>query len=1085
MRVSAKGALSHRSSIGARVQLVNMILLVLVLILIVTTAAIMGRSVAVKASSGLAYFYSVETVDKFNIHVSRDLALVQKVARSKPVTEWFADEFDPEKRKAAYDEMMDFIDLLHGTSFYFVIDKSRNEFNIFYDDSFADFEPFDSVVPDDAINNWYYDLRASENDYSFNIDIDKASQTWQIWINHKVYYGDEVIGIFCTGLNIDHMLRDMFASYDENDAKGYLIDKYGSIMLYSGLGVPVSSEENTIFTQSDDPSFNSFIRSFLNGVDDFFTEGAKPEIITLSKGQYGYASIAPVPNSLWVVVTFFNSSSLFSIATLFPLLLALVLIFLIYMLASTAITRRFVLSPLGKLTVSVSSASSMRSGIYGSQRSDEFGELSRTIRDAMRDVELRDALFRAVNNAITLLLQAEVEEFESALWESMGIMAVAVDADRVRLWKNYEVGGRLHCTQLTEWSEGAEPSQGSSITVETSYDDELPGWQETLARGRCINNIVRDMSSYERARLEPQGILSILIVPVFLRGEFWGFVGFNDCHRERVFSSNEESILRSASLLITNALLRNEMTQDLGRALEDAQVASQAKTNFLSNMSHEIRTPINAIVGMTMIGKSAADMQKKDYSFEKIEVASSHLLGVINDVLDMSKIEANKFELSTVEFDFDKLLQKVLNVNIFRVNEKKQELSVKMDPKIPSRLVGDDLRLAQVITNLLSNAVKFTPEKGSITLEMKFMGEEDGQCAIKVEVTDTGVGISPEQQERLFTSFEQAESSTSRKFGGTGLGLAISKQIVELMNGEIWVTSGLGKGATFGFMVKLGRGVMDTAIPVNVESLNDISILVVDDDEETLEYFIALALRMGIYCDTASSAQEALEALVGERKYDMCFLDWKMPVKDGIELTREIRATGAYEPIIVMISSYDWVSIEKDAVDAGVNGFLPKPIFPSDLVNCINSQVGDRIITQPESAETEQPGLYKGVRILLAEDVEINREIVLSLLEPTELEIDCAENGLEAVEAFSASPESYSMIFMDMQMPEMDGLTATRSIRALDFDKARDIPIVAMTANVFREDVERCLDAGMNDHIGKPIDYSDLMDKLKKYLGNR
>ena len=706
---------------------------------------------------------------------------------------------------------------------------------------------------------------------------------------------------------------------------------------------------------------------------------------------------------------------------------------------------------------------------------------STDINQMIKDIEQRDVLFSSVNKAITLLLQAEVDEFEDALWSSMGIMAKAVDADRMRLWKNHTEDGKLYCNQLYEWSEGAMPQQGTDITLNVPYKENLPGWEEKLSNGECINSLTRNMSKKEQERFLPQDILSILIVPVFLRGEFWGFVGFNDCHRERLFTANEESILRSASLLIANALLRNEMTQELASALEVSRAASRSKSNFLSNMSHEIRTPINAIVGMTMIGKSASDSEKKNYAFEKIEVASSHLLGVINDVLDMSKIEANKFDLSNIEFDFERMLQKVVNVIVFRVNEKAQKLSVNLDPKIPQRMIGDDQRLAQVIANLLSNAVKFTPESGSIMLQLYLAGEEDGLCTIQVDVTDTGIGISPEHQEKLFASFEQAESSTSRRFGGTGLGLAISKQIVELMDGEIWVKSEFGEGSTFSFTAKLRRAsiVSGTLSPITIKNVR---MLVADDEWETLEFFRTFAQRMGVACDTTESSREALEMFKPGDKYDILFLDWAMPEMDGIELTREIRAISAKEPAIIMISAYDWLTIEQDARDAGVDGFLSKPLFSSDVMDCINCYIGVKSISKPTVSTDEPLVSFEKYRILLAEDLDINQEIVLALLEPTQIGIDCVSNGADAVQAFSASPERYDIIFMDIQMPEMDGLTAARLIRKLNIPKAREIPIIAMTANVFKEDVEECLGAGMNEHIGKPIDIDDMLAKLKKYL---
>ena len=401
-----------------------------------------------------------------------------------------------------------------------------------------------------------------------------------------------------------------------------------------------------------------------------------------------------------------------------------------------------------------------------------------------------------------------------------------------------------------------------------------------------------------------------------------------------------------------------QRTQELEEQVLLAEAASRAKSDFLSNMSHEIRTPMNAIIGMTNIGESASSLEQKDHSFSRIKDASHHLLGIINDILDVSKIESGKFELSFVEFDFGKMLNQVVNVVSFRVDEKSQEFSINLDESIPKILIGDDQRLAQVITNLLSNAMKFTPEGGSIHVDTYYMGEEDGVCQIKITVTDTGIGISPEQISRLFRSFQQAESNISRKFGGTGLGLAISKSIVEMMNGAIWVESEIGKGSVFSFTVKLKKG-----------------------------------------------AEEALS---------------------------------------------------RSRTEAGGEGDL----------------------------QQEQVS-FKGYCILLAEDVEINREIVIALLEPTGIEVDCAENGIQAVRMFSESPGRYDLIFMDLQMPEMDGLTATAKIRALEAGNPAGVPIIAMTANVFREDVDKCLAVGMNDHIGKPLDFNEVLGKLGKYLPKR
>ena len=715
----------------------------------------------------------------------------------------------------------------------------------------------------------------------------------------------------------------------------------------------------------------------------------------------------------------------------------------------------------------------------------------------MDDISYRDKLLYASSQASALLLNCvSTLTFEGILYQSMGILASAVNVEYMYVWKNLPENNEPHCTRLYEWSKNAEKSDVPGLVA---YRDGLSRWYEAFKEDKHIQGVVREMPPVEQKRLESHGIVSILVAPIFIEGLFWGFAGFSDHKSERVFTNEEESVLRSGGLMFANAWLRNEMIQNLRDtsanleiALTEAYVASKAKSDFLSTMSHEMRTPLNAIIGMTAIGKKNGDIEQKDYSLNKIGEASSYLLSVINDVLDMAKIEADKLELAEVEFNFDRMLQNAISVTNFRIDEKQQSLSINVDSKIPRFIFGDDKRLSQVIVNLMSNAVKFTPTGGKIHVEVSLLRQIGGVCTLQIEVQDNGIGISPEQQEKLFDVFKQADSKISREYGGTGLGLAISKRIVELMGGEIWVKSELGKGARFSFTIKAGRcnrNSKSLLLPgVNWENIR---ILAVDDVDEILEQFKLLFGQLGIKCDTARGGEEACRIIEKRGEYDIYFVDWRMPGMDGIELTRRIKSRKSSRPsVVIMITAIDWNQIKNDAVSAGVDKHLLKPLFSSTIIDCVNECL-ELAEEQTEDEYTENgDGEFAGKRLLLAEDVEINREIAAMILEDTGLIIEFAENGQEALDMIKAAPNKYDIVFMDVQMPRMDGHEATRRIRELYDNIAAEsgtqerLPIIALTANVFKDDIDACIDAGMDDHLGKPLDIDKILEKLRKFLKN-
>jgi len=519
------------------------------------------------------------------------------------------------------------------------------------------------------------------------------------------------------------------------------------------------------------------------------------------------------------------------------------------------------------------------------------------------------------------------------------------------------IGDSVINSALTEYGYGMLVSQDLTVIAHSNPDFVgLKMYDPAIPVSIYTDEIVEKGTISEAPVINWKGEKALIFTHKLSNGWYLIFITLKDVYYK---SLNDMAATLSLFGIVLAAVLIVVLI-DVDAAREKSDMESKYKSAFLANMSHEMRTPMNAIIGMTTIGKNAPDVERKDYCFFKIEDASNHLLGVINDVLDISKIEANKFELSSEEFNFEDALQYAANVINFRIEEKRHEFSLYIDPAIPKILIGDEQRLVQVITNLLGNAIKFTPEQGNIKLTARYVEEENSLYTIQISVSDTGIGISGEQQASLFRPFQQAESGTTRKYGGTGLGLVISKRIVEMMSGRIWIESELGKGSTFFFTIKARKSSQAISSGTQV-------------------------------CSAGTDEQQA------EKQADI-------------------------------------------------------------------------------------EGIFAGRHILLAEDVEINREIVQTLLEPTQVEIDCAVNGKEALNMFRQSSEKYDMIFMDMQMPEMDGYEATRCIRALDLPKAKTIPIIAMTANVFREDVEKCLQAGMNGHIGKPLDFNNVMERMQAYL---
>ncbi|MDL2292860.1 response regulator [Acholeplasma sp. OttesenSCG-928-E16] len=554
-------------------------------------------------------------------------------------------------------------------------------------------------------------------------------------------------------------------------------------------------------------------------------------------------------------------------------------------------------------------------------------------------------LLRATNAAAFLLIGGFHQDYATLLSQALSILSRSIQSSHTGIFRNILKDDRVACYKRADWFLGAMNSEVEE--KEYFYEDIHNDWMNFFKDGNNSISTPNDLPRELVNALNDGESKSIIICPIYLHEDFWGFFHFakND---GTPFSKIEADIMNDGAMLIAASISRFEALGVINQARDNAISSTIAKGEFLSRMSHEMRTPLNAIIGMSTIAKKEHDLTKITYCLEKIDTSSRQLLNIINDVLDMSKIDAGKFEIVNAPFDFKAMLDNVVSVTKVSMDQKNQSITININPSFKNLVISDELRLSQVILNLLSNATKFTKERGNITLNVFQKELDDFNIKLRVEVIDNGIGLTPEQCERLFAEFEQADENTSKKYGGTGLGLTICRKIIDLMGGEIWVNSKPNKGSCFFFEIttKLGDSLFSMPAPL------------------------------------------------------------------------------------------------KDVVDEYYD--------------------------------------FSNKTILVADDVEINREIVMSLLDDNKAKILFAENGQEALDMIIKRNHEIDLVLMDIQMPIMDGLTATKLIREANLK--REIPIVAMTANAFQEDIDVCLKAGMDDHISKPIDYDVFLKVIKKHI---
>jgi len=631
------------------------------------------------------------------------------------------------------------------------------------------------------------------------------------------------------------------------------------------------------------------------------------------------------------------------------------------------------------------------------------------IRDISKS-EYSDNLLRALNTSTAFLLNSDLESFEDDLFQAMEVIGESINIERMSIWKNHTGDGRLHCTKVYEWTKGTHKHQRTEHSVSITYGEDDPGWETDTPSGESINTVLNYMSEVEQARFSSQGALSALLVPVFLQAKFWGFVSFNDSHSDRKFIDVEESIARSCSLMFAHAYHRNEIVQEIRStskqleiALGQTKAANRAKSEFLASMSHEIRTPMNSIIGFSELALDIPVPNKVTEYLTNILKNSEWLLHIINDVLDISKIESGNMGLENVLFDMSEVFEVCKMVIMPKADEKGLKVIFYADPPAGKRFYGDSIRLKQVLLNILSNAVKFT-DKGTIKVMAVVREMNENSLKMYFEIKDSGIGMTERQMEKIFDAFMQAESGTTRKYGGTGLGLAITKKILEMMGGELIAESTPGEGSKFSFELSFATVDAENESQAIEKAKNgDISkptfsgeVLLCEDNTMNQQVACEHLARVGLKTTVAKNGQIGVDLVKrrtekNEKQFDLIFMDIHMPIMDGIEATEKILSMKTGVPIVAMTANVMTDDTEMYNV-SGMNDFIGKPFTSQELWKCLlrhmtpvawQNEASNKNKTDSDEAENER------------RMAELHKKLIREFIKSNQNRIEKLKNALE------------------------------------------------------------------------------------------